>query len=103
MIILSAKHGQSPDTPSALTRIPDGPIIDALNAAWHTAHPSGVNPLVAFSVNDDGMLIWLNDRSDTATAFAKAFLLEPLGHRQRHQRQPEAVHQLRPEPGVRRR
>jgi len=77
VIILSAKHGQSPDTPSALTRIPDGPIMDALNAAWHTAHPSGVNPLVAFSVNDDGMLIWLNDRSDTATAFAKAFL---LGH-----------------------
>src|SRR5262249_22516210 len=25
VIILSAKHGQSPQTPSALTRIPDGP------------------------------------------------------------------------------
>jgi hypothetical protein len=75
VIILSAKHGQSPMLPSALTRIPDGPIMDALNAAWNTAFPSGVNPLVAFSVNDDGMLIWLNDHSDTATGFARNFLL----------------------------
>jgi hypothetical protein len=78
-IILSAKHGQSPNTPSALTRIPDGPIIDALNTEWHNTYPSGVNPLVAFSVNDDGMLIWLGDRSDTATAFAKSFLLSHSG------------------------
>ena len=76
VIVLSAKHGQSPDTPSALTRIPDGPIIDGLNAAWTAAHP-GSGDLVAFSVNDDGMLIWLNDRSDAATAFAKTYL---LGH-----------------------
>ena len=76
-IILSAKHGQSPQTPSALTRIDDGPIIDALNAAWAAANPSSVQPLVAFAVDDDGMLMWLNDRSDNATSFAKAFL---LGH-----------------------
>jgi len=76
VIVLSAKHGQSPDTPSALTRIPDGPIIDGLNAAWTAAHP-GSGDLAAFSVNDDGMLIWLNDRSDAATAFAKTYL---LGH-----------------------
>src|SRR5437868_4888440 len=67
VIILSAKHGQSPNTPSALTRIPDGPIIAALNAEWKAAHPSVTTPLVAFSVNDDGMLIWLNDRSEQAT------------------------------------
>jgi hypothetical protein len=79
-IILSAKHGQSPDTPSALTRIPDGPIIDALNAAWHIANPSGVNPLVAFSVDDDGILMWLNDRSAGATGFAKSFLLSHSGN-----------------------
>jgi hypothetical protein len=78
-IILSAKHGQSPDTPSALTRIPDGPIVDALDAAWHSAHPSGVDPLVAFSVDDDGILMWLNDRSDAATTFAKQFLLNHSG------------------------
>lgn len=76
-IILSAKHGQSPQNPAALLRIDDGAIITALNAAWHTAHPSAVNPLVAFSVDDDAMLIWLNDRSAAATGFAKDFL---LGH-----------------------
>jgi hypothetical protein len=76
VIILSAKHGQSPQTPSALTRIPDGPIIDALNAAWKSAHPSA-GDLVAFAIDDDGVLMWLNDRSAAATSFAKAFL---LGH-----------------------
>jgi hypothetical protein len=76
VIVLSAKHGQSPMQPSALTRIPDGPIIDALNAAWAQNHPTAP-PLVAFSVDDDAMLLWLSDRSDAATSFAKAFL---LGH-----------------------
>jgi hypothetical protein len=75
-IILSAKHGQSPDTPSALTRIPDGPIIDGLNAAWTAAHP-GAGELVAFAIDDDGILMWLNDRSDPATSFARDYL---LGH-----------------------
>jgi predicted AlkP superfamily pyrophosphatase or phosphodiesterase len=79
VIILSAKHGQSPQTPSALTRIPDGPIISALDAAWLAAHPTAKAPLVAFSINDDGMLIWLNDRSSAATAFAKNFLLSHSG------------------------
>jgi type I phosphodiesterase/nucleotide pyrophosphatase len=74
VIILSAKHGQSPQTPSALTRIPDGPIIDALNAAWSAAHP-GAGDLVAFAIDDDGMLLWLNDRSAEAESFAKDFLL----------------------------
>jgi hypothetical protein len=79
VIILSAKHGQSPQTPSALTRIPDGPIIDALDAAWGAAHPTATAPLVAFSINDDGMVIWLNDRSRSATSFAKNFLLHHSG------------------------
>ena len=78
VIILSAKHGQSPQTPSALTRIPDGPIMDALNAAWAAGHPTAA-PLVNFSVNDDGMLVWLSDRSDAATGFAKNFLLNHSG------------------------
>jgi hypothetical protein len=76
VIMLSAKHAQSPQEPSALTRIPDGPIIDALNAAWTAAHP-GAGDLVAFAIDDDAMLMWLNDRSPAATAFAKTFL---LGH-----------------------
>ncbi len=77
VVILSAKHGQSPQTPSALTRIPDGPLLQALDEAWHAAHPSSTAALVAFAVDDDGMLIWLNDRSEEATTFAKEFL---LGH-----------------------
>jgi Type I phosphodiesterase / nucleotide pyrophosphatase len=77
-VILSAKHGQSPETPSALTRIPDGPILDGLDSAWETAHP-GSGPLVAFSVDDDGMLIWLNDRSAAATSFARTYLLAHNG------------------------
>jgi hypothetical protein len=78
VVILSAKHGQSPQTPSALTRIPDGPIIDALDAAWTAADP-GAGDLVAFSIDDDGMLLWLNDRSPAAESFAKDFLLHHDG------------------------
>jgi len=73
-VILSAKHGQSPTKPSDLTRIPDGPIVDAVNAAWAKAHPSAKAPLVAFTVDDDAMLWWLNDRSQAAADFAKKFL-----------------------------
>jgi hypothetical protein len=79
VIILSAKHGQSPDTPSALTRIPDSPILSGLDAAWQAAHPTGVNPLVALATDDDGMLLWLNDRSQAAADFAKAYLLSQSG------------------------
>ena len=78
VIILSAKHGQSPTDPAALNRIPDGPIMDALNTAWQQKHPQS-GDLVAFSVNDDGMLIWLNDRSTEAEQFAKDFLLNHSG------------------------
>jgi arylsulfatase A-like enzyme len=77
--ILSAKHGQSPDNPALLTRIPDGPIISGMDAAWQAANPSATKPLVAFSVNDDAMLIWLNDRSQKAADFAKAYLLANNG------------------------
>jgi hypothetical protein len=69
-IIVSAKHGQSPMNKAALNRINDGMIIDALNLAWDPEHP-----LVAFGVNDDGMLLWLNDRSRRATDFARNFLM----------------------------
>jgi hypothetical protein len=78
VVILSAKHGQSPQTPAALTRIPDGPILEELDESWQAAHPSS-GKLVAFAVDDDGMLIWLNDRSEEATEFAKQFLLGHAG------------------------
>ncbi|MET9072479.1 alkaline phosphatase family protein [Streptomyces sp. NPDC004232] len=77
-IILSAKHGQSPTDPKALTRIDDGPLLDGLNAAWKKKHP-GAGDLVAHSVDDDGMLLWLNDRSAGATSFAKQYLLSQSG------------------------
>jgi len=76
-IIISAKHGQSPMNLAALNRIDDGTIISALNAAWNKSHQGGnpkATPLVAFGVDDDGMLLWLNNRSSTATEYAKEFL-----------------------------
>jgi hypothetical protein len=78
-VILSAKHGQSPDTPSALIRIPDGPILEGLDEAWATAHPTETEPLVAFSLDDDGMLIWLHNRTPEALAFAQSYLLAHNG------------------------
>jgi hypothetical protein len=73
-IIISAKHGQSPTDPGALARIPDGPVISAINAAWRAAHP-GAGDLVIFSTDDDGMLLWLSDRSQAAADFVKNYLL----------------------------
>jgi hypothetical protein len=73
-IIISAKHGQSPTDRNALKRVPDGPIISAVNAAWATTHPSNKS-LIVFSTDDDGMLLWLSDRSQTAANFVKKYLL----------------------------
>jgi hypothetical protein len=73
-IIISAKHGQSPTDPTTLARVPDGPVISAINAAWTAAHP-GAGQLVIFSTDDDGMLLWLSDRSQAAADFVKNFLL----------------------------
>src|SRR5690348_14044508 len=73
-IIISAKHGQSPTNPNALKRVPDSAIISAINAAWAASHPSNPN-LIVFSDDDDGMLLWLSDRSQTAANFVKQYLL----------------------------
>jgi Type I phosphodiesterase / nucleotide pyrophosphatase len=73
-IIISAKHGQSPTNPDDLARVPDAPIIGAINAAWTAAHP-GAGNLVVFSTDDDGMLLWLSDRSQAAADFVKNYLL----------------------------
>jgi hypothetical protein len=74
-IIVSAKHGQSPMDLASLNRIKDSQIIGAMNAAWKAQHPQASQPLVAQGTDDDGMLLWLNDRSETATDFARSFLL----------------------------
>jgi hypothetical protein len=73
-VIISAKHGQSPTDPSALARVDDGPILSAINKAWAVTHPKNTK-LVEFSTDDDGMLLWLSDRSQAATDFVKSYLL----------------------------
>jgi hypothetical protein len=73
-VIISAKHGQSPTDPATLARVPDGPIIDGINAAWTAAHP-GAGDLVAFATDDDGLLLWLSNRSQQAADFAQDYLL----------------------------
>jgi hypothetical protein len=76
-IIVSAKHGQSPMNIAALNRIKDSKIISDLDAAWNHDHQGGnpnATPLVALGTDDDGMLLWFNDRSSTATDYAFTFL-----------------------------
>jgi hypothetical protein len=74
VIIVSAKHGQSPVDRTQLRLIDDGEVTGALSDAWAKLHPEATSPLVAFAIDDDGMLIWLSDRSQAATDFAKNFL-----------------------------
>lgn len=74
-IIITAKHGQSPMNLAALNRIKDSKIISDLNSAWKaTPQGSAQGDLVALGVDDDGMLLWLNDRTDAALSFTKNFL-----------------------------
>ena len=63
LIIVSAKHGQSPIDPNRLLRIPaDNPADKA---------PSDVlGPLAAQSIEDDVSLLWLTDQSKTENAVA---------------------------------
>ncbi|MDG3016095.1 alkaline phosphatase family protein [Speluncibacter jeojiensis] len=77
-VILSAKHGQSPIDPSTLERIDDKPIIDGLDVAWAAVH-RGAAPLVAHSVDDDAMILWLSDHSQSAADFAAKYLRDHSG------------------------
>jgi hypothetical protein len=72
-VIVSAKHGQSPLDRSLLRLIDDGEVTTALDAAWNKK-TNTTDGLVAFSIDDDGMLLWLKDRSKAAAEFAKNFL-----------------------------
>jgi hypothetical protein len=72
-IIITAKHGQSPQDPNQLTRIKDGPIIDAINAAWTAAHHGAGNLIVA-GTDDDLWQSYLSDTSHAAADFVKDYL-----------------------------
>jgi len=83
-VILSAKHGQSPQQPSALTRIDDGALTDTVNSAWAAANPAwaAAHPgksLVEGGTDDDELMWWLNDESQQAADFVKAALWAQSG------------------------
>jgi hypothetical protein len=72
-IIVTAKHGQSPVNPTQLVTVQDGPIIDAINAAWAKTHPSNSKLIVA-GTDDDLWQSYLSDNSQTADNFVKNYL-----------------------------
>ncbi|HWC23654.1 MAG TPA: alkaline phosphatase family protein [Flexivirga sp.] len=72
-IIVTAKHGQSPQDPNKLTTVPDGPIVDAINAAWHKTHPGNAKLIVA-GTNDDLWQSYLSDNSVVADEFVEGYL-----------------------------
>ena len=66
LIIITAKHGQSPMDPSALLRIPGD--NSALMPPSQVLSPAGIGPgfPVAQAIEDDVSLIWLTDQTQTA-------------------------------------
>jgi Type I phosphodiesterase / nucleotide pyrophosphatase/Sulfatase len=72
-IILTAKHGQSPQDPLLLKRIDDGPIIDAINAAW-TTQTGDANDLIVAGTDDDLWQSYLSVKTQTAADFVKNYL-----------------------------
>jgi hypothetical protein len=72
-IIITAKHGQSPKDPLQLKRIPDGPIIDAINAAW-TAKTGDQNKLIVAGTDDDLWQSYLSVKTQAAADFVKHYL-----------------------------
>ncbi len=72
-IIITAKHGQSPQDPLLLKRIPDGPIISAINAAWR-AKTGDTNPLIVAGTDDDLWQSYLSVKTQDAADFVKTYL-----------------------------
>jgi predicted AlkP superfamily pyrophosphatase or phosphodiesterase len=72
-IIVTAKHGQSPQDPNELVTVQDGPIISAINAAWAQTHPSNTSLIVA-GTDDDLWQSYLSDNSQIACDFVKNYL-----------------------------
>lgn len=78
-IILTAKHGQSPQDPTKLVTVKDGPIIDAINAAWAQAHPGNTKLIVA-GTDDDLWQSYLSDNSQIADDFVQSYLWNHAAH-----------------------
>ncbi len=72
-IIITAKHGQSPQNPLLLKRIDDGPIISAINAAW-TARTGDQNKLIVAGTDDDLWQSYLSVKTQAASDFVKHYL-----------------------------
>src|SRR5258708_24250005 len=72
-IIVTAKHGQSPQDPNKLIAVQDGPIISAINAAWAQTHPNNTSLIVA-GTDDDLWQSYLSDNSQAACDFVKTYL-----------------------------
>ena len=72
-IIVTAKHGQSPQDPNKLVTVEDGPIISAINAAWAQTHPNNTSLIVA-GTDDDLWQSYLSDNSQAACDFVKSYL-----------------------------
>jgi hypothetical protein len=70
LIIITAKHGQSPIDPSALLRIPAD--NSSLEPPSQVLSPAGIGPgmPVAQAIEDDVSLMWLTDQTQTAADVA---------------------------------
>jgi arylsulfatase A-like enzyme len=90
-IIITAKHGQSPQDPLLLKRIKDGPIIDKINQAWCVQqNPAGlpnpasycmtglgngtITPLIVAGTDDDLWQSYLSVKTQDAADFVANFL-----------------------------
>jgi hypothetical protein len=90
-IIVTAKHGQSPQDPLLLKRIKDGPIINAINEAWceqqnpaakpdpttyctNGLHAGTVTPLIVAGTDDDLWQSYLSVKTQAAADFVKNYL-----------------------------
>jgi len=73
-IILTAKHGQSPLDPNQLERIKDGPIISAINKAYHDQVDSSVSTLIVAGTDDDLWQSYLSVKTQAAADFVKSYL-----------------------------
>jgi len=75
-IIVTAKHGQSPQDPNLLRRIDDGAIITAINSAWdkQIGCASNCTPLIVAGTDDDLWQSYLSVKTQGAADFVKAYL-----------------------------